>query len=92
MLALYKRLLRVRREHRSLQLGRLELADSQAGVLAYRRTLDDESLVVAVNFADSPQPFDVDGRIVVSSDGAGLDEDFGGTLAADQAIVVSPVE
>ena len=87
VLALYRRLLDVRRTHPALQVGSLDLLDSPPDVLAFRRSLGDEALVVAVNFSADQQPFDVDGQMLVSSDLAGIDDAHDGTLSGDQAIV-----
>jgi glycosidase len=47
----YRRLLKLRREHRALHAGRFEFFDSiPAGVLAYIRAADGQSLLVLVNF------------------------------------------
>jgi alpha-glucosidase len=69
----------------------LDLLDTPAGVLGYRRALDTDIATVLVNFTD--QPVGVEGLVglgdvTVASDGAGEGAPFTGTLAPDQAVIL----
>ncbi len=73
MLSLYRRLLEYRRHSPTLQLGDYEtVPQSDARVLAFRRRLGGETLMVAASFSDSEIPAEVEGfegrRLVLSTD------------------------
>ena len=57
MLALYRRLLALRRSHPALSVGDLRLLPAEGDVLAYERRCGDERLFVALNLGHQPQPF-----------------------------------
>jgi alpha-glucosidase len=88
MLALYRRLLELRRAHPALRSGSFELLPGDGDVVAYRRRDGDDELVVAVNLGATPQRSPVDGELVVSSNPARTAAD--GTVGPDEAIVVRP--
>ncbi len=90
VLSLFRALLRARHDSPALQLGRLELLDAPAGVLAYRRIHGADERVVAINFGDVPAQFERSGTIVVRSDGTGAGEPFDGTLAGEHAVILNP--
>lgn len=52
--ALYKQLIRIRRENPVLQTGRLEFLHAEGEVLAYRRMQGKDEVVVVFNLADKP--------------------------------------
>jgi alpha-glucosidase len=54
-LSLYRRLLQLRREHRALTVGDYEPLTAEGDLLAYRRRLGDEQLLVALNLGSDPQ-------------------------------------
>jgi alpha-glucosidase len=54
-LALYRRLLALRRTHRALAIGDITLLDAEGAVLAYERRLGSERLLIALNLGDTPQ-------------------------------------
>ena len=56
MLALYRALLALRREHAALAVGNFRLIESEGDVLAYERVLGDERIVVALNLGGQEQP------------------------------------
>jgi hypothetical protein len=58
-------------------------------VLAYERVNGEDSRVVLINFANEPRTLDAKGTVEVSSVGVGEGRSFGGTLAPDEAIVLS---
>ena len=91
MLALYRRLLRIRRESPALRAGDLELLDiGGPDVVAYRRSHADEALEVAVNFGDAPVELPLNGDLVVSSVHDRSPGAFDGIIGAHEAIVVRP--
>jgi alpha-glucosidase len=56
MLSLYKRLIRVRKEHPGLRFGEMRFASrGEKGILSYERFLEGKRFFVAVNFSDSPE-------------------------------------
>ncbi len=56
MLALYRRLLALRREHPALSIGDFALVRADDGVLAYERCYAGECFTVALNLTDVPRP------------------------------------
>lgn len=93
VLALFRAVLRHRKESPALQLGRLELLDAPDGVLAFRRVHGDDERTVLVNFTDrvmhvEVEGVDVGGTVGVRSDGAGAGTSFDGRLGPEQAVVV----
>lgn len=62
LLALYRQLLRLRREHPALAVGTFELLDSADETLVYRREHACEELVVALNLGSETRPCNFPGR------------------------------
>jgi alpha-glucosidase len=91
ILHLYRRLLAARRASAALRLGSFALLPSPGDVLAFRRTHGDDERLVLINFSERAVGCPVDGaRIVeVASDGAGEGHPYRGTLAGDQALVLT---
>jgi alpha-glucosidase len=100
MLHLYRRLIACRRRHPALSLGDFVLLDAPDGVLAYRRTLDDEACAAIINFTDAAvaidHHFDIEtslggapATVAISSDGSGEGSPFDGRLLPDQAVVLT---
>lgn len=91
MLALYRRLLALRRRCPALSVGSFQLLDAPAGVLAYERRHGQETLRVVINFETGPValPEGLRGQLLCASTGdAG---DAGGTcdaLLGEQAVVL----
>ncbi len=56
-LALYRRLLELRRLHPVLALGDIALIEGKGNVLAYARRSGDERLLIGLNLGDTPQEF-----------------------------------
>jgi alpha-glucosidase len=98
ILHLYRRLLAARRASAALRLGDFAWVDgfdpadaaSVGGVLAWRRSTDSESRIVAVNMGSGVAQVPVAGRVLVSSDGFREGEAFDGTLAPDHAVLLAP--
>ena len=95
LLHLYRRLIRLRHRTPALSAGAFDLLELPEELLGFRRTKGSEEVVVIVNFTDVT--FDLAGhvatgaglRVGVSSDGAGEDDGFDGTIGADQAVVLT---
>jgi alpha-glucosidase len=93
ILHLYRRLLAARRARTALQtgaFGRLEAVDRTApAVVAWRRWDDAGAVVVAVNMGEDAA-VDVEGTVLVASDGLAEGQPFGGVLGADRAVLIEP--
>jgi alpha-glucosidase len=93
ILHLYRRLLAARRARTELQTGafeRLEAVErAAAGVVAWRRWDDAGAAIVAVNMGEDA-PVDVEGTVLVASDGVAEGEPFGGVLGTDRAVLIEP--
>jgi alpha-glucosidase len=90
---LYQRLLAYRRSSPALQLGDLRLLDTPEGVLGYTRTSEEDhngTLTVLINYTSSPVALEHRGRVAVSSVATRVDDQFDGTLAPDEAVIVEP--
>lgn len=89
VLALYRRLLELRRAHPALRHGSLELLDAPDGVVSWRRVDGDEVWQVAVNFTDRIIGGAVPaGEVVLTSRRATDPVAPAGDLAAHEAVVV----
>ena len=55
LLALYRRLLALRRAHPALAIGDITLLDAEGDVLAYERRFSGERLLIALNLGDTSQ-------------------------------------
>jgi alpha-glucosidase len=90
-LALYRRLLAMRRESSALRRGSFEWVDAGSPtVLAYRRTEGDQSLLVAVNIGADSADVALDGTVLLSSRADRELGAFDGSLAGDEAVVLEP--
>jgi len=87
---LYRRLLAARRASPALRLGEFGFVDAAPGVVAWRRWLDGDVRVVAVNMSADDATVDVTGRVLVASDGRGEGAAFAGTLPSDRAVLIDP--
>lgn len=93
MLALYRSLLRLRRDEAVLRRGTMAVEgprEAAPDVLVYRRSLEGEELVVAVNMGDAAASPGLSGELVVSSRADRSAGTFDGTLAPDEAVVIRP--
>jgi alpha-glucosidase len=92
ILQLYRRLISERRSSPALRAGDWTELPSPPEVLAYERRAGDDVRIVAINFADHPQQFEVDGlwRVSTASDHDGEGEPFTGRLGPEQAVVLEP--
>jgi alpha-glucosidase len=91
---LYRRLLAARRGSPALQLGDIELLDTPADVVAWRRRGPEGGgagdRIVAVNMGSSPAAVPLAGDVLVASDGGHEGEPFAGTLGPDSAVLLAP--
>ncbi len=89
-----RRLLGLRRDRPSLQIGTIEFVDEgQADVLAYVRAAGDERTLVAISFADEPRSIPVSeaARLLISTDGDGSRIVDGLIeVAPHQAVMIDP--
>ncbi|MDP8256019.1 MAG: alpha-glucosidase [Candidatus Alcyoniella australis] len=70
LLSFYRRLIWLRKRTTALQSGDYQpLGDPRPGLFAFRRTTQDQSVLVTLNFSGKPQALDapVDGRLLLSS-------------------------
>ncbi|MDR7389390.1 MAG: alpha-amylase family glycosyl hydrolase [Armatimonadota bacterium] len=89
-LNLVRRLLRLRRAHPALVAGRYVPVGAPPGVLAYRREVEGEVLLVALNFAETPARLAAGGYVLLSThlDREGLERDL--ELRPREGLVVAP--
>jgi alpha-glucosidase len=85
ILHLYRRLLTFRNASPALRHGSLELLPAPDDVVAYKRELDSECIVVAVNFGAHPAAVGLDGEWTLVLETAGYD----GALPPDSAVVLA---
>ena len=97
MLALYRRLLALRKNEASLSVGDWLPLVAAGGILAYQRRTGERVLTVALNLTDAPRSLGVDGerrRVVLST---GLDREGevigpGIELRPNEGLVLEPIE
>ena len=94
MLALYRRLLVVRRAHPALAIGDFALLDSEGDVLAYERRHGAERLIVALNLGTHSQRLELpawasDYRVLLSTIAdVALAGDGAVLLRADEGLIL----
>lgn len=59
LLAYYKRMIHLRREHAALRVGDYRILASEAGAYAFARTLDGAAVLVALNAGAAPHRLDI---------------------------------
>ena len=90
MLALYRRLLGLRRESPALSLGRFTLLEGRDDVLAYERSYGSSRLLVVLNLGQQPRSVTLPpgtrvGRVVESTLAL---RPFDGTLRPDEGLIL----
>jgi len=96
MLNLYRRLLALRRTHRSLSLGDISLLTTQGDILAYERRSGGTRLLVALNLGGTSQTVSLpswarEGRVLLSTlDGSAIGQDSNLVLRPDEGIILAP--
>ena len=91
-LALYRRLLRLRKGNPALHSGAVEVLPSESQVIAFRRTHSDgEPLVIAANLSDRSMSLLLDGEVVLSTDHLGEGRPYRGELGPWEALAVRPL-
>ena len=89
-LAVYRRLLRLRRLHPALHSGDIEVLSSTDGVIAYRRSHPQgQAFVIAANLSDKSAEHRIEGEIVAGTNHSREASVFDGHLAPWEAVVVS---
>ncbi|MFU8814947.1 MAG: alpha-amylase family glycosyl hydrolase [Pseudomonadales bacterium] len=90
MLALYRRLLQLRRDSAALRRGSFEWLETPDGVLAWRRIHGDDACLVVVAFEGNDQPINLApfaGYVTaISSDGAGEGQPLPDRIEPDRAL------
>jgi alpha-glucosidase len=88
-LALYRRLLQLRRASPALHSGSVEVLSSDSRVIAFSRSYPgSESFVVAANLSDMPARHVADGEVAAGTDQGRAASVFDGHLSPWEAIVV----
>jgi glycosidase len=96
LLNLYRRLLALRRAHRSLSIGDISLLRSQGDTVAYERRSDDTRLLVALNLGEKPQVLSLPswargGKVLLSTlNEAAIDPDSNLRLRPGEGVIVAP--
>lgn len=90
ILALYRRLLAVRRASPALHVGAFAWLDAPDGVLGWVRTAGADERQVWINFTGEPRSVPAGGTVEVAANGAGEGSTFDGVLGPDAAVVVQP--
>ena len=91
MLALYRRLLELRRKHPALHAGSIDEVTANNGVLSYRRSLDAEHMQIFLNFTNDIQHLNCpEGHIlattILDGDGAHVNGDL--ALEAREGVLI----
>jgi alpha-glucosidase len=88
-LALYRRLLRLRRANPALHSGSVEVLASDSRLVSFRRSHPEaDTFVVAANLSDTPARHEVDGEIVAGTDHTRTATSFDGHLSPWEAVAV----
>ncbi|GDY28960.1 alpha-amylase family glycosyl hydrolase [Gandjariella thermophila] len=94
LLALYRRLIALRRAERALSVGRCTDVAAHGDVLTYRRTHADRDLLVALNLAGRPVtvPLPHPGRVLLGTDADRAGDHVEGTLPlrGDEGVILAP--
>jgi alpha-glucosidase len=86
MLSLYRALLQLRRTETALSIGEFELLDSEADVLAYRRSHRSKQIMIALNLSSEPRASALPaGEVLLSTIAEGA---FNGTLRANEGVIL----
>jgi alpha-glucosidase len=88
ILHLYRRLLGLRRSCRALGAGSFRLLSAPDEVLAFERSLADQTFVILINFSDGAVRVPTRGRVEVASDRGAEGGLFDGRLAGGQAVLL----
>ncbi len=93
ILALYRRLLAIRRSSPALELGAWLLLDSPPGTLLYERSCEGDTRRVAVNFGDrrARDVSSVDGwHVEITTERGREGRQWDGALEPDEAVILAP--
>jgi len=89
MLHLYRDLLRLRHDHPALQTGDFTMIERDDNVLAYRRSLGEQVLTIAINLGDEPARVDesVGQRVLLATAQHDAATPIDGTLPPQSALI-----
>ena len=89
ILHLYRDLLRLRHHHAALQVGAFEMIDRDDDVLAYSRSTDGTTIIVALNLGVTPAELQsaAGQRVLMSTLPLDLTIPFDGTVAPQSALI-----
>ncbi|MGG3467502.1 alpha-glucosidase [Neobacillus pocheonensis] len=92
MLSFYKKLLKLRKEHSSLQFGDYEFLRNEDGMIYFVRTDSVEKVLVVLNFTDQPKTLEVEVaatmKLLLSTKRTGLDRESVVTILANEAVIL----
>ncbi|WP_051633474.1 glycoside hydrolase family 13 protein [Bacillus sp. UNC41MFS5] len=90
MLSFYKKLLKLRKEHSSLQFGDYEFLRNEDGMIYFVRTDSVEKILVVLNFTDQPKTLEVAGtmKLLLSTKRTRLDRENVVTILANEAMIL----
>ena len=90
MLSFYKKLLKLRKKHSSLQLGDYEFLRNEDGMIYFVRTEALEKILVVLNFTDQPKTLDVAAnmKLLLSNKRTRLDSEKVVTILANEAMIL----
>ena len=92
MLSFYKKLLKLRKDHSSLQFGDYEVLRIEEGMIYFVRMDSVEKIVVVLNFTDQPRTLEVEGaasmKLLLSTHRTRLDRESTVTILANEAMIL----
>jgi trehalose-6-phosphate hydrolase len=90
MLYFYKKLLKLRKEHSSLQFGDYEFLQNEDGMIYFVRTDSVEKILVVLNFTDQPKTLEVAAtmKLLLSTNPTRLERENVVTILANEAMIL----
>ncbi|MEH7305260.1 glycoside hydrolase family 13 protein [Neobacillus drentensis] len=90
MLSFYKKLLKLRKEHSSLQFGNYEFLRNEDGMIYFVRTDSVEKILVVLNFTDQQKTLEVEANmtLLLSTKRTRLDCEVVLTILANEAMIL----
>ncbi|MBV7504266.1 alpha-glucosidase [Bacillus sp. sid0103] len=90
MLSFYKKLLKLRKEHSSLQFGEYEFLRNEDGMIYFVRTDSVEKILVVLNFTDQPKTLEVEAtmKLLLSTKQTRVERENVVTILANEAIIL----
>ena len=81
----YKRMIGIRSQSEILKFGSFEAIETREYLFAYKRTYNEQSLVIALNFSPVEQKFKYSGEVLLSNYAT---EVFNGVLKPYEAVII----